>query len=180
MPRQYSPQQFFLSIVAAVLVAGLVGYFVGRQAGDSTVPNNSNDTANIGGSLDGTNNNLTATSSSLSAEGNAVEIKDQIAGNAVVVQSVTFKEAGWIAIYEDRDGKPGNILGARWYPAGETKNGPVELLRPTVKGVYYARFHKDDGNHLFDLKIDSPLVDGSGNPVTMRFVVSEVASTTSL
>ena len=76
-------------------------------------------------------------------------------------------------IHEARDGKPGNVLGAQFYAAGETKNGTVYLLRPTVAGTYYAILHTDNGDHEFDLTIDFPVTYSAGNPVMARFTVSE-------
>jgi len=170
MPKNYSPQQFFVSIIAAVLVAGIVGYFVGR----STVPAapGSSKTANISESFNNGQSVITASPPSDTAEGMSAIISDQAAGDQVLVKDINFKKGGWLAIYEDRDGLPGNIIGARYFPAGLTADAAVDLLRPTVKGRYYARFHKDNGDHQFDLKVDFALLDSSGNPVTLRFTVN--------
>ncbi|MFA6364898.1 MAG: hypothetical protein WCW78_00650 [Candidatus Paceibacterota bacterium] len=116
-------------------------------------------------------NEVSATPLVLSGK-NVVSVDDQLPGTTVTIQSVTLENAGWVAIHEDRDGKPGNILGASWFPAG-TNSGSVELLRTTTDGgTYYAMMHNDDGNKLFDYKVDMPLTDESGNPLMVKFMTT--------
>lgn len=105
--------------------------------------------------------------------GNAIAVNDQPAGMNVAISMVTLAMDGWVAIHEDRDGKPGNILGAQWFPAGQGQSGSVELLRGTENGkVYYAMLHSDDGDHKFDRAVDPPIADPLGNAIMMRFVAT--------
>lgn len=94
--------------------------------------------------------------------------KDQPAGLKVLIDSATMEEQGWIVIHEDRDGAPGNILGARRFEAGVSA-GEVELLRNTVEGgIYYAMIHTDDGDGQFDHAKDLPLTENDA-PVMVKF-----------
>lgn len=105
--------------------------------------------------------------------GNAVAVNDQAPGLRVAVAMVTLARDGWVVIHEDRDGKPGNILGAQRFGSGANQSGSVDLLRSTEEGrVYYAMLHSDDGDRAFDHAKDLPLTDPQGNVILMRFVAA--------
>lgn len=104
---------------------------------------------------------------------NAIEVDDQKVGSTVSLKSVKFENAGWVAIHDDKEGTPGNILGAAWFPSGEN-SGLVELLRNTESGkTYFAMLHNDDGDKKFDNKIDVPITDASGTIIMVKFMASE-------
>lgn len=101
--------------------------------------------------------------------GNFIAVSDQAAGIAVAVDSVELEKAAWVAIHEDRDGAPGNILGAQLFEAG-SQSGTVELLRGMLASrTYYAMVHSEDGDRAFDPKKDLPLIDDAGQPVWSIF-----------
>ncbi len=106
----------------------------------------------------------------VSSGDNAILVSDQAPGGRVVILSVTLSQAGWVVIHEDRNGKPGSILGAHRFEKG-TRSGSVDLLRRTESGrIYYAMIHgDDDGDHVFDYKKDLPVQDVSGNTVMVKF-----------
>jgi hypothetical protein len=108
-------------------------------------------------------------SSTVGATG--VLAEDQIFGLEATVKSVKFENrAGWVAIHEDREGKPGNILGATWLPVGENKEVKVGLLRSMEAGkTYYAMLHDDDGDKKFDYKNDLSLPSPTGEPIMAAF-----------
>lgn len=171
----FTAQQFLVAMMIAVLAAGVAGYFVGRstlQVRESYIGNKEtsssinsvNDTASLDNSV---------RSVPTASGGNTIAVENQPAGDSIRIQSARFGAGGgWVAIHEDRDGKPGNVLGAQFYAAGETKGGLVDLLRPTVKGTYYAMLHHDDGDHQFDFTKDFPMTDASGKPVMAGFLVN--------
>jgi len=104
---------------------------------------------------------------------NAIEVDDQKVGPTVSIKSIKFERAGWVAIHDDLDGVPGNILGAAWFPSGEN-SGAVELLRNTGDGkTYFAMLHNDDGDKKFDHKIDVPITDASSTIIMVKFMTSE-------
>ncbi len=108
-------------------------------------------------------------SASQTGEGSIV-VSDQAAGDAVSLASVTLEASGWVAVREDRDGEPWNILGAKWFSSGTTLNEQVNLLRATTPGgVYYVEFRSDDGDRDFDIKKDLPFLDSEGKILRVSF-----------
>lgn len=100
---------------------------------------------------------------------NTITVDDQEAGETVFVSLTTLSRSAWIAIHEDNGGKPGNILGARYFSSGKTA-GTVELLRGTTLGnVYYAIIHADNGDREFNFRNDLPLQDPFGNYFMAEF-----------
>lgn len=90
----------------------------------------------------------------------SISVADQPAGDNVILKSLSIKDDSWIAIHEDFNGKPGNILGAARYRTGVHQNVSVHLLRNTVAGgIYYAMIHIDDGDDQFDFTKDTPRAD---------------------
>jgi hypothetical protein len=92
-----------------------------------------------------------------------INVIDQKAGTMVSIGSVDMPVNGWVVVHEDRNGAPGNILGAQRFDAGSYAGGQVELLRTTlIGGQYYVMLHVDDGDKLFDHKLDMPLASTAG------------------
>jgi len=108
---------------------------------------------------------------SAASSGDTFVVADQPAGNSVVVSKVTLEKAAWVVVHEDRDGAPGNILGALWLPAGTATQASVELLRDTQAGkAYYVMIHEDTlSDKQFDHAQDLPLKDASGAVIMMKF-----------
>ena len=105
--------------------------------------------------------------------GNAIVVDDQAPGNKVNVAMVTLAKNGWAVIHSDTDGKPGRILGAHRFNAGENRDVAVELQKPTEEGkIYYAMLHFDDGDRQFHYQKDLPLTGPEGNTIMMRFVAT--------
>ncbi len=88
-------------------------------------------------------------------------IKDQQAGNVVMIESVTVPPPGvWVAITEvAADGSVANILGAARV-RGPSSGIEVPLLRATGAGhTYAAILYRDNGDDIFDTTSDSVYVD---------------------
>jgi hypothetical protein len=82
--------------------------------------------------------------------------EDQLAGNTVRVDSLDIKDTNWIAVYDEREGQPGYIMGALRVHAGDT-TAKIELLRPTVQGQkYFVGILGDDGSDTFNRQTDLP------------------------
>ena len=156
----YTARQVISLIIIAVIVAGGAGYLMGR----SSFRQNQNPA--VSSEISALNLGVSPLSS------NKILIRDQPVGNEVRVESVMLEKSAWVAIHEDRDGHPGNILGAQLYPAGTTALSTIELLRPTAKGIYYAMLHADDGDRQFDYEKDAPMT-GGGSPIMVRFIAGE-------
>lgn len=119
----------------------------------------------------------TPTSTQASSDGaNSVSVSNQAPGLSVSIDSVSLQNPGWVAIHDDRDGKPGNILGAAWLPEGNHGHVSVDLLRSTVSGRWYhAVLHSDNGDKTFDYKVDTAILDASSTPIAVRFSVEAPA-----
>ncbi len=142
-----------VSFVAGFLLAWI--FFGGSSAGSVAENRDQNNTASVNDSM---------------VAQNAISVKNQAPGFAVVVASFTIEHEGWIAIHEDRGGAPGNILGARKVAAGTVENLNIPLLRATKEGsTNYAMLHGEDGLSGFNYKTDAPLTDASGKPIMASF-----------
>lgn len=85
-------------------------------------------------------------------------VEDQVAGKSVTVSSLDIIGSQWVAVYDDKDGRPGWILGATRVHEGD-KTAVVELLRPegTLSGhTYYTAILNDDGDGEFNRLTDLP------------------------
>lgn len=95
-------------------------------------------------------------------------VLDQPAGAQVAVSGLTFDSPAWVAVYDNRGGKPGWILGAKRFLPGDVA-GIVPLLRATVSGeTYYAVIHGDDGDLTFDKRKDPAPAPDSALIVSFR------------
>lgn len=102
-------------------------------------------------------------------------VSDQPAGSVVSV-GVKSGKSVWVAVHEEQDGKPGRILGAQLFPAGD-RAGVVDLLRGTVEGKkYFVMAHADDGDRSFDLRKDIPITDEAGAPIARSFTATAGAN----
>ena len=82
-------------------------------------------------------------------------LKNQIAGDKVVVEEAAVNVPTWIAVREDTAGKPGNILGAQKVFSGVSRDVVVELLRPTVPSAkYHTLLYLDAGSPAFNYRED--------------------------
>lgn len=121
----------------------------------------------------GTNQNGAATTSeNIPAAGSDFGLtvaSPQIAGNSVAIAKAGVTAPTWIVIYENKDGKPGNALGAALFFPGN-RGGTVELLRGTSAGKsYLATEQVDNGDRKFSLKDDQfRSVDGEPQWVTFE------------
>lgn len=158
-------QQLLLMLVIGVLV-GMTGVLAwnSRGTGDGdTVQNSTPSGATT------TDINIPATTTSMQAVPNlpaapeipanlrvGINVADQPAGVAVFVTGLVLTKSQWVAVYEDRDGKPGNILGAsRVFPGYISTS--VDLLRNTeTGGKYYVALLADNGDEVFDRLSDLP------------------------
>lgn len=131
-------------VVAGVVIAwGITGLV--RHGGTA---------ATTAGSLQ----NATSTDEGASSGSGLLTVAAQKAGMSVAVSDVNVSEPTWVAVYESRSGKPGNVLGAALFFPGNP-SGTVELLRGTVAGeTYFVTELKDNGDHKFSMKADTPLM----------------------
>lgn len=99
-----------------------------------------------------------------------VLVTDQMAGGSVLVEEAQSDVSTWLAVRENNGELLGRILGARRMDAGEVSGLNIELLRPTTANLMYAIvMYRDDGDGLFDNKLDT-LIEEEGFPVMAQFI----------
>ncbi len=102
---------------------------------------------------------------------------NQAPGVEISIAELSLPEEGWVVIYEDRGGVPGNALGARRFDSGVYAYISVGVLRPTLPGgLYYAVIHSDDGDKQFNLDNDFPVRDEEGAPFMIPFRTTTVGT----
>lgn len=160
-PQKMNKKNIIL-LATGIICIILVGYFWGGQkialapSSDLTEKNNEEN-----------NNNLITSPSS------KIIVSNQIPGEVVMVTEVTMSEAGWIAVHDNNDNVPGNILGAYYLPEGTHKNQMIPLLRAVAEDKsYFVIIHKDDGDRVFNHKIDLPALNSLGKIETIDFRVA--------
>jgi hypothetical protein len=106
---------------------------------------------------------------SISSSGSLFTVTDQKAGGNVAVTKLALTKPTWIVVYANRDGKPGNALGARLFFAGD-KQGSVALLRNTAVGqTYFVGLRTDNGDKVFSLAKDKATAGEDGQPLLVTF-----------
>ena len=162
--------QIIIAGAVCAMLFGAAGFWLGRSIERGAAP--ALNVSGSGGEPALSTGGLDISGVTL-AGGNAIAINDQQPANALNIAMVTLAQDGWVVIHAEHGGKPGNILGARRFNAGQNQSGTVELLRPTEEGkVYFAMLHLDDGDRQFDYAKDLPINDLQGNAIMMRFIAT--------
>lgn len=127
------------------------------------------------GDLNLQNKNLSVSASTISIP------TEQAPGLFVTVSQIVLETAGWVVVYDDLNGQPGSILGARYYPAGTYQDVNFTLQVGTTAGnTYYALLHSDDGKivnnvhgtYEFDPAKDLALTNSAGNKIQGSFTTN--------
>lgn len=96
-----------------------------------------------------------------------------------VIDSVTLKKSGFVAIFENKNDQPGEILGvSQLLTAGKHENVTIALSRKTVSGeTLFAKLYSDNGDGNFELPgPDEAVKDDKGNEIAAQFQVSAETS----
>lgn len=75
----------------------------------------------------------------------SITATDQISdGSSIVVKGawITLVD-GWVTVYDEKDGEPGEIVGTAWFPKGRAEDIVVELDRPVSSGPLWPTVHCD-------------------------------------
>ena len=169
------------SFLVGVLV-GVGGYWMYTTDDRVTTEVDSQEVAGLEDMIASTTLNVDTTSVAksnqaevdMSGATTTLRVDNQNPGKYVVVAHAALRKPAWVAIHEEVDGKPGNIIGARLFDTGKN-SGIVELLRPTVVGKnYYAMLHVyNNVKRPFNYKVDVPMKDERGNMVMVKFAVTK-------
>ena len=148
----------YLWVVGLIVVLGL-GYYLVK--GRTQAPATSEVTEEVPATVPG--------------EKNLVLVTDYTAGKTATVARVVLEKPGYVMIHEDASGAPGAIIGtSALLPVGESSDTVVTLKRASKDGeVLYAMLHTDDGDGKFNVTVDVPLTDSSGNVVVMNYTVEK-------
>lgn len=171
-----------VAFIAGLIIGGLlVWLFSGPSEGTSSSKTGLNtkkdaDTEideNLGDIVDETKD--TGGITDKTTQGNeAFSVADQSAGMMVSLGTTVQypSKEGWIVVHEDVNGELGSALGAARYntEVGLTPTS-VELLRGTMSGkTYHVVYYTEDGDRMFDLKMDMPMMKDDGGVLQATFV----------
>lgn len=100
---------------------------------------------------------------------NSTIVKDQKPGEEAMIDDVVIERKGYVVIHEDNDGKIGTIVGtSALLNAGETREVPVKMkVHPGLS--HWAMLHADNGDGVFDAKLDLPIKDENGDTIMKMF-----------
>ena len=156
-----------LVVVLVILLVSVVGYFAfvrGPTAEEEPIKQ-----APISDSGD--------TAAPLLVGDNAIYVSNVKPSASVKVGFAIFAGGGYVVVHEDREGKPGAIIGnSNILPQGESRDFGVTLSRESIDTeTLYAMLHSDNGDGIFNPAEDPPIKDDRGNVVLMKFQVSNSA-----
>ncbi|XKT74376.1 MAG: hypothetical protein ACJKTH_03405 [Patescibacteria group bacterium UBA2163] len=140
---------FIAGVAIGVVLVGLIWLFTG-QGSNAEVPN---DATQQQQDIQNENNNTVLEQNEAgvlptrAAQGESISLRDQVAGNVVLVDSAQFSGSVWVTV---RTADSTRILGAARRDDGGTTI-PVRLLAPTESGTQYeVVLYADDGDGEFD------------------------------
>lgn len=168
---------FFIGIVSGALLLGAWFSFQETAGAPNTeeIAQSVSGTKTVPASEEGSEAPATNESEQSFTDGaQALAIQDQPAGGSVMVASASLTQNGWIVVHEEiLDGVIGNALGATRKDAGAYTNVTVELLRPTEAGRrYWATIYTDNGDKIFSLRDDMPVVGTSQELLLAEFTAT--------
>lgn len=181
---------FAVGFIAGALIITLVAR-VGWGDGPNRMPKNGDETPNTENSTSpnggaDTNRGMTtatttdgvigaefATSTENGAEA-TLSVADQSPGDTVTIESVTLNVEGWVTVHEIANGHVSNALGAARRDAGSHTDVSVPLLRDTASSSEYVIvLYEDNGNGMFDIRGDLPVLNHAGEPVMEAFETTD-------
>jgi len=171
---KYSSVHVVGALIVGLLLGGIITYYIGYTAQGTSLSVGdviSNTTAST--TIDdtsGTNESGESTIIVVANQNNLLKVSDQNAGYAVIVQNAQVADTDWVAVQEEKQGMPGNVLGAARFVDG-ARMGTVELLRQTIPGkTYFVSIYKDEGNSSFSKSGDVQVKDPDGRALYVSFV----------
>lgn len=112
-----------------------------------------------------TDNGNLASPTEVAMGGDRLAVSSQFPGNILYLDSVTFANGGWVAVHESDAGKPGKVIGSKYFAKG-TNPGSIDLSSSMVEGKeYIVMLHADDGDMKFDEVKDPAIRDSLGNVI---------------
>ncbi len=162
-------------IISFIALATLFLLYPFLRSTKETVPVNSDIVTDSNSATDASSLN----SSALRAEENALYVSEQKPGNSIFVNFAILKNGGYTVIHENKNEKPGIIIGfSQHLLRGKHQNFTVRLTRPIKSGdSLYAMLHEDDGDGVFNPTKDASIRSSvNDEPMLMIFDVDENAN----
>lgn len=109
----------------------------------------------------------------------AISVADQVLEDdgQLVIQEVTAAEPGWLVVYADEDGSPGEVLGYSAVEAGLNEDVTVHIDPLAATEDLHLMLHKDVGKSgTFDFPGPDEPVSSESGPVEAAFVVDRQAT----
>lgn len=180
-------QKTVVAFIAGLLIGGLLVWVFSASPEDTNVDDaaetaerteqtdrtDSDDTEDARTSTNNSNTSTNAdkgsesTPTSVMGEG-SLSVNDQPAGGVVAIADAEYPSTdGWIVVHDYVGGEMGNALGAARYSTTEgLLPSEVRLLRVTEAGkTYFVVFYSDNGDRVFDLADDLPVMNEDGEMV---------------
>lgn len=109
---------------------------------------------------------------------NAIVIFDQQPNSYIVISLVSLKKEGYVAIYSNNQGQPGQIIGgSKLLPKGESRDITANLNRLSIDGEsLFGILHDESGDDIFSPNLDIPIRDDQDNIIYTRFNISRKSS----
>lgn len=157
--------QIILGAVVIVLVVALAWWYMAHRTKPAEMATEQGATTTE--MTPSTSGDTKMTNPTVVASGDSISVADQPAGDSVRVKSVSFSQAGWVAVRDSN----GRTLGAGWFAAGAHENVSVPLLRNTEAGQRYQvlLYVDNSGDHKFDLHGDTLIVNQDGSVAGTNF-----------
>jgi len=168
-PTNESSNSKVVWIVGAVVVCVIAALiFIGQRDKSGSTGSNATTTATKTERKTDATEPTTVTPVVGSMEGLTVP-SPQDAGMEVLVEVESVPAPTWIVVYENNNGKPGNVLGAAFFTQTISSDS-ISLLRGTQPGrTYFVGKTHDDGDRKYALDVDPVVRDDEGNPVLVEF-----------
>ncbi len=103
----------------------------------------------------------------------AIVVPKQAGGKNIFIESAVLKDGGYVVVHRNKDGQPGDVIGvSELLLPGTTDNFLMNIDEEVKEGdSLIATIHKDNGDNVFDITLDSLVVDANGDPVLTKFLI---------
>ncbi len=135
--------------------------------------NSSSETTNETSNMDVQSNSDQDMDQTILAEEDVV-FAQATAGEEFLTANATIQSPGYVIIYDNNEGTPGEVIGQSEYlSAGESGDIMVDVNKVLDEDEYiYAMLYSDDGDQVFDSVNDAPIMSKAGEPIMMMIIVA--------
>jgi hypothetical protein len=121
------------------------------------------------------NNRLPRAAAFRTDSGAHVFVSDQRVGDdgALSIDVVVSPVPAWVAIYDDNEGQPGDLLGRAWVPPGINRNVIIETDSPPDPGIAHLALYEDLGQpeEFEGAGVDPLLVNDDNRSIRVPFTI---------